>query len=110
MQGYLKSSDIKIEDKYLLFALRSRTTESLANFKTMHGDISCKLCELDIPQTDKHLLECSKIIENCPRLYNNINTEYEDIFSDIDKQKDAVLLYKEVFKTKMDLGEGDMTR
>ena len=43
-------------------------------------------------------------------LYNNINTEYEDIFSDIDKQKDAVLLYKEVFKTKMDLEEGDTTR
>ena len=105
MQSYLKSNDIKLEDKLLLFSLRSRTTESKDNFRTMYGDASCNLCSSNIPQSDRHLLDCVKILENCPSLYNNINTEHKDIFGDVERQKEAAALYREVFATKQLLEE-----
>ena len=48
--------------------------------------VNCKKCQMNTPESDAHLLDCSNIIENCPLLFNNFETEYMDIFGDITKQ------------------------
>ena len=75
------------------------------NFKTMHEDLHCNLCDEGFIQTDAHLLDCKAILENCPILSNDMDTEYEDIFSDSDTQLKVVQIYKEVFETKLFLDE-----
>ena len=97
-QQYLKTNKLNYEEKCLLFKLRSRMTKVKANFSSMYEDINCKKCQMNTPESDAHLLDCSKIIENCPTLFNNFETEYLDIFGDIEKQVCATKLYMKVFK------------
>ena len=57
-------------------------------------------------QTDAHLLDCTKLIKNCPSLANNFDAEYEDIFSeDVQKQLEIARIFKEVFDVKLALEE-----
>ena len=44
-QTYLKSYKFKTEEKQLLFRLRTRMTNVKCNFKTMHDNIQCNLCD-----------------------------------------------------------------
>ena len=89
----------------MLFKLRTRMTNVKDNFKTMYDNLQCNLCDQGILQTDSHLLYCKTIIDNCPMLANDMDTEYEDIFSDFDKQLKVAKIYKEVFDTKYFLEE-----
>ena len=104
-QAYIKSYKFKTVDKQLLFKLRTRMTNVKANFKTMHENIHCDLCDEEVLQSDAHLLDCKTIIEKCPTLANDMDTEYEDIFSDIEKQLKTTQIYKEIFETKILLDE-----
>ena len=52
-------------------------------------------------QTQRHLLECEAIIQNCYELYNDTEVRYEDIFSEhLEKQLQAVKLFTAVLETK----------
>ena len=105
LQPYLKSNLLNSNEKFLLFKLRSRMTPVKSNFKSMFVDINCMLCGSDVPQSDLHLLECSKIIENCPTLNEDNETEYLDIFSNLEQQIRATKVYSAIFETKEKLEE-----
>ena len=76
-----------------------------ANFPTKFEDIICDLCPLNIVETDSHLLDCPKLIENCSQLNKDIETEYPDIFNEIESQIRAIKIYKAVFESKEKIEE-----
>ena len=81
-------------------------TNVKANFSKMYDDnTNCDLCRMNISQTDSHLLECSKMIEKCPQLERDCETEYEDIFRDELSQLRAAKLFRTIFKTKEEIEE-----
>ena len=82
--SYLTSNKLSNDDKLLLFKLRTEMTYVKANFSKMYdGDTNCDLCKMNISQTDSHMLECSKMIEKCPELDRDFETEYGDIFCNV---------------------------
>jgi hypothetical protein len=100
LQDYMKNNHFTTEEKLFLFSLRSRTTNSRANFRSMHENTMCNLCEANVDQTDFHLIDCSKIIQNCQQLHNDVETEYEDLFAHSEKQLKATRLYMGIFEAK----------
>ena len=60
-QAYIKSYKFKTVDKQLLFKLRTRMTNVKANFKTMHENIHCDLCDEEVLQNDALLLDNYKL-------------------------------------------------
>ena len=80
------------------------------NFSSRYEDLSCDLCNENELQTQEHLLNCSKIIKNCPQLYNNRIIQYSDIFGKVKKQHKAVQLFSEILKIKEKLEENDETQ
>ena len=43
--------------------------------------IPCPICKLNIGDTQNHMFNCIIMKISCKELYNNIETKYEDIFS-----------------------------
>ena len=81
-------------------------TNVKANFSSMYDDINCDLCLQNVPQTDYHLIECDKIIENYQDLRDDDTTEYEeDLYKNINEQVKAVKLYKVIYTIKEALEE-----
>ena len=70
--------------------------------------LNWNLCNEGKPQTDSHLLDCTKIIQNCPDLANNYSVEYEDIFSDSESQLMITKIFKQIFDIKFKL-DGQMS-
>ena len=97
---YLINSHFKNEEKYLLFKLRTSMINVKANFSSRYANISCDLCDENVPQTQEHLFDCKEIIKNCPQLYNDRNTEYGDIFEGTRKQLKCTQLFKNILDTK----------
>ena len=106
-QKYLLSNELNLNEKSLLFKLRTRMTNVRSNFSSKYENINCNICGGQEPQTDYHLLECPKIIHLCSKLDNDNETEYQDIFDNIDSQVRAVKLFESVFKTKEKLEDED---
>ena len=100
IQPYLRSSQLSSKEKELLILLRLRMTKTKLNYRTMHADLSCNLCYEDIQQSDSHLLDCDRLIQECGELANNTSVEYEDIFGDESQQVQAIRLFSKVFDTK----------
>ena len=75
------------------------------NFKNGFVDISCGLCQENEPQTQEHLLSCTKLINNCQDLYNDREVEYSDLVQGVNKQLKCVRLYSEVLHTKSRIEE-----
>ena len=96
-----------MNEKSLLFKLRTQTTDVRANFSSKYADTNCNLCHLTELQTDWHLLECTKMVEFCTKLKNDINTEYHDIFENIEVQVRAVKLFDAIFKMKEKIEESN---
>ena len=99
-QSYLISNVLTNDEKCLLFKLRTNMTQVKENFRSMYDNSNCNICEMNIPQTDSHLLECIKMIEVCADLYEDYETEYLDIFEDLDNQVRATKLFMKIFKAK----------
>ena len=100
MQPYLCSTHLNVKEKELLLSLRLRMTKTRANYKSMYPDISCNLCGTGATQSDAHLLDCVKIMENCETLSNNHMVEYEDIFGEEEQQIHAARLFANIFEAK----------
>ena len=74
------------EEKSLMFKLRTSMIDVKCNFK------SC----LNGQQTPNHLLQCPVVRRNCLELPSNTEVQYEDIFSEVDKQLAAVKLLSQL--------------
>ena len=100
MQAYLKLRSLTNDEKSLLFKLRTNMTQVKENFNSMYQNTNCDICQSDIPQSDSHLLDCTKMIEICTSLYEDNETEYLDIFGDTGLQVKATKLFSDIFEAK----------
>ena len=79
-------------------------TDAKANFPSkFQNNIYCDLCDKTKFQTVQHLLCCPEIIKRCNILQNNINVNFEDIFSEGESQIMAMRIIKAVFDTKQEI-------
>ena len=100
-QQYLKSPLFSNSETSLLYALRSRTADIFkANFRNMFANVVH--CPLDCQEegeakeddTQKHLLLCSKL--KCEIQTHDLASGevlQEDIFGEVKKQKEAIVLF-----------------
>ena len=110
-QKYMSSHKFSQKDIELLFKLRTNMIDVKMNFKGMHVNYSCNICNKDDPQTQVHLTQCEKIIEECTMLFNNIDIEYEDIYGPPNKQIKITKLYRKILETRSRiLDEIDQTK
>ena len=96
MQDYLLTEKLSLSGKRLLFSLRIRMLEVKNNFKSKYGEnLKCSLCE-NHQEDQEHLLIC-------PEIVSEVDTSqilYNDIFGIIDKQIEAVKIWKQVQKVR----------
>ena len=103
VQPYLTSREFSNDDASLLAALRSHTVRGIrCNIKTLYRNkTQCPLkCSPSSPQQDtqEHLLVCSKLVLNNVLACHNIT--HNDIYGDIEKQKMAVSVFKEIINKR----------
>ena len=104
-QNYLKTTALSTKEKKTLFSLRTRMIDVKTNYRNKYKyNMQCRLCEdKSEEESEKHLLKCSKIIQQCTNL-DISNAKYEDIFSeDIDTQISITKIFTFVFKTRAKL-------
>ena len=85
IQKYLTTNIIKSKRKIVIFKARTRMLNVTDNYGQK---IHCPLCK--IGQDDqKHLIECIVLKIACPEILNNIDTKYEDLYSNnLEKQNE----------------------
>ena len=99
IQKYMEHKNFDQKLIQLLFCLRTRMVKVKANFKNLYSNTICELC-LQNEETQSHLLECEVLIEKCPELFNDVDVEYEDIFSNTTKQLKAVKLFSAILEVR----------
>ena len=103
---YLTNSRFHIDEKMLLFKLRTSMINVKGNFKSGFDDTSCGFCQVNVLQTQEHLLSCMGITKHCQALQNNIEVVYSDLIQGSNKQLKCVRLFKEVLHSKKMIEEG----
>ena len=99
MKEYLRSEKITLEEKQLLFSMKTRTVNVKTNFKSKFSNLSCRLCgNPSEEESEIHLLRCEKLIfeQDFKTLLDKII--YTDIFGKIEKQVNAIKIWKKLFK------------
>ena len=98
MQPYLRTEVLTLNEKKLLFSLRTKMLRLKANFSSMFGNVlTCSLCkEVNSIETECHLLKCSFIIKDKMIENEMQQVAYEDVFSDIAKQMKVVKVFKKI--------------
>ena len=104
LQSYLKTDKMTTKQKKLLFSLRTRSVDVKSNYKSKYKfNMQCRLCE-KFEDSEKHYLECEKILENIGSNVDLTRAKYEDIFSsDLRDQISITKIYEQVFKTRTKL-------
>ena len=99
-QEYLLSPLFKNDEVNLLHSLRARMVDVKANFKTKYNDLNCPLCS-SASDDQPHLLKC-KVLKNKMKSKEAAigYVEYEDLFSNINKQKEITNLFTELLKIR----------
>ena len=81
MQPYLKSDSLSLQEKQLLFKLRTYTFGCKANFRNkFRSNIQCNDCGLE--DTQEHLIHCSVAETD----NDSSNVKYNDIFGSLQDQ------------------------
>ena len=99
IQNYLVNENTTVNEKKLLFLLRSRMYPVKNNFQQSYSDMSCSLCSKS-EETQQHLLVCEEITKEI-ELKNIIlkrKISYQDIFGTPSKQTEAIKVWKIVDK------------
>ena len=102
MKDYLKSDKITLEEKKLLFAMKTRAINVKTNFRNNFSNTNmlCRLCHKPgEKESELHLMKCETII-SCDNNIGNLltNISYMDIFGTIEKQVIAIKVWKKVLK------------
>ena len=100
MQSYLKSKELTIRQKKLLFRLKTRMVKVGFNYGRK---VLCPLC-YQHNDDQQGLLECVILKMNCKALYNIKDENYEHIFSkNIDKLKAISTLLQKILEVREEL-------
>ena len=105
-QKYLTSPLFSNSETEMLFALRTRTVKEFkANFPNMNiGNMNCPLnCwkegEQPSGDTQQHILHCPQLKVETSDLARG-QVEYNHIFSDVHKQKEATVLFEKLLEAR----------
>ena len=98
---YLKDSSVPIENKFLLFRLRTSMIDVKCNFSSKYQDLYCNLCDKNELQTQEHLISCETIVDKM--LGENFGVIHSDLFMGVEKQLKASKLYTEILEIKSSL-------
>ena len=105
LQKYLKSNfffDYHVE---ILSKLRSRNIDVKSNYKTKFTknnveNLECSIVGCFDIEDQQHLLKCKPILQRFHKMQNFKNVSYEDIFSNVQKQKKITDLYINLLDTR----------
>jgi hypothetical protein len=94
MQGYLSSNIFSMEEKKLLFALRSKCYSAKNNFKKMNkGSLTC-IFKCDQIETQDH------VFEHCEPVLAKLNFRHtqkvENIYGSLTEQKSAIQVFTKI--------------
>jgi len=92
------------KQKKLLFSLRTRSVDVKTNYKSKYKfNMQCRLCE-KFEDSEKHYLECEKMLANIGSNFDLTRAKYENIFSsDLKDQISITKIYEQIFKTRTKL-------
>ena len=98
MKEYLTTDKISLEQKQILFNLRTRMTQVRTNYKNQYqGNLACTLCDTDSEDSQEHLLQCPALLE---KVEVDNSVKYMDIFDTLEKQVKAVKYIGEILKIR----------
>ena len=87
LKPYLKSNEFSGKERKLLTLLRSRCHPARNDFKKMYkNQIKCNFGCDEVEDQEHIFMRCEPIIKNV----TSKNVEYDDIFKDLDKQKEPI--------------------
>ena len=96
-ENYFDDQRFSRSDVELLFKLRTRMVDLKSNFSNKYGtDIACRLCQVQV-ECQEHILKCEALkakVEIAPHVV------YEDIFKNVDKQLEAVQVFKKLLRER----------
>ena len=93
IQKYLISDEFNNKERNLLYSLRSRCHSSKTNFRKMNKhNLQCTFGCTSIEDQRHIFLICNEIRSQI----NVRNTQYENIFCDIDQQKEAIEIFLQI--------------
>ena len=100
-QAYMKSPLFSNSEVNLLHSLRSRSVNVKCNFRNKFiNDLQCPLCKTN-EDDQPHLLKCPELMKRFKsQEISDLNCEYDDIFSDHQKQKSVTHLIMELLKLR----------
>lgn len=89
IKHYLISNEISLEEKRLLFQVRSRMCDVKTNYKTKYShNMRCRLCDQQ-EESELHLMMCDEIIDE--QLLNDVNKiSLCDVWSTHSRQISAI--------------------
>ena len=99
IKPYLRSSKITLDEKKLLFALKTWSVNVKTNFRNGFSNLSCRLCaKPGEDESELHLMQCEEILSESDIREQMKNIAYKDIFGPLEKQISAIKTWKKVFK------------
>ena len=109
MKEYLSSEKISLEQKQLLFNLRTRMIPVKCNYKRKYeGNLLCTLCDTQAEESQEHLLVCPSLLD---KIDVDESVKYMDIFDSLDKQVKAVKYISEIMSIrKVQLKEQELSQ
>ena len=98
LKEYLLTDKLSTSEKQLLFKLRTRMIPVKGNFSSMYkDDLSCHLCNMNLKESQEHLLSCSFLTH----VNEGSSVEYLDIYhTNLEKQIRAVKHWSILLKTR----------
>ena len=61
LKEYLRSNEITLDEKKLLFAMKTRTVNVKTNFRNSYSNLTCRLCaNPGEEESELHLMRCEK--------------------------------------------------
>ena len=97
---YINSPRFSLEEKQLLFKLRSRTLDVKANFRNQYKDHWCISCGLSL-ETQSHLLECPEILKKLGYVVDKNKKHNENlIYGTLEEQEVIIKVYGDILKIR----------
>ena len=99
IKDYLKTDLISVEEKKVIFSMKTRSVNVKTNMKANYSHLLCRLCfNPNEEESELHIMTCEKVKHaiDVNLLFRNI--AYRDIFGTLEKQICAVKVWKKVLK------------
>ena len=98
MKEYLSTDKLTLQQKQLLFNLRTRMVLVKCNYKRKYeGNLLCTLCDTQSEESQEHLLVCPALLED---IVVDKSVNYMDIFGTLEKQVKAARYFSQIISVR----------